>query len=123
MSSRTAEKFVLRLRDGMRDRIAELAKENHRSMNSEILERLEQSFEFPPMFTASVESTSSWVPREDMAVSSPGAAIGILRKLFLRDGQLFAKVEEGWGHISDYPVASLAPLRCRPRVTLESVVD
>ena len=42
-SSRTADKFVLRLPEGMRDRIAEVARQHHRSMNSEIINRLEQS--------------------------------------------------------------------------------
>ncbi|MBA1278132.1 Arc family DNA-binding protein [Stutzerimonas stutzeri] len=45
MSSRTADKFVVRLPDGMRDRIAEVANQGHRSMNSEIVERLARSFE------------------------------------------------------------------------------
>lgn len=43
-NSRTAEKFVIRLPDGMRSRIADMAVVNHRSMNSEIIQRLEQSF-------------------------------------------------------------------------------
>lgn len=42
--SRTAEKFVARLPDGMRSRIEALATENHRSMNAEIIRRLERSF-------------------------------------------------------------------------------
>jgi len=42
-TSRTADKFVVRLPLGMRDRIAEIARQNHRSMNSEIISRLEQS--------------------------------------------------------------------------------
>ena len=42
-SSRTADKFVVRLPDGMRERIAEVARNPHRSMNSEIIARLEQS--------------------------------------------------------------------------------
>lgn len=44
-TSRTADKFVVRLPDGMRDRIAQLAKENHRSMNSEMVIRLKESME------------------------------------------------------------------------------
>lgn len=44
-SSRTADKFVVRLPDGMRDRIAEVARQHHRSMNSEIIARLEQSMQ------------------------------------------------------------------------------
>jgi plasmid stability protein len=42
-SSRTADKFVVRLPDGMRERIADVARNHHRSMNSEIITRLEQS--------------------------------------------------------------------------------
>lgn len=42
------EQFIVRLPDGMRDRIKEAAKENGRSMNAEIVQRLEASFELPP---------------------------------------------------------------------------
>jgi len=42
-SSRTADKFVVRLPDGMRERIAEVARTMHRSMNSEIIARLATS--------------------------------------------------------------------------------
>lgn len=42
-SSRTADKFVVRLPDGMREKIAEVARTYHRSMNSEIIARLECS--------------------------------------------------------------------------------
>lgn len=40
-NSRTAEKFVVRLPEGMRERIAQIANQNHRSMNSEIVLQLE----------------------------------------------------------------------------------
>ncbi|KZN20551.1 MULTISPECIES: Arc family DNA-binding protein [Pseudomonas] len=42
-TSRTADKFVVRLPDGMRERVAEVARKNHRSMNSEIIARLDES--------------------------------------------------------------------------------
>ena len=42
--SRNADKFVLRLPDGMREQIAVIAKDGQRSMNSEIVYRLQQSF-------------------------------------------------------------------------------
>ena len=42
-NSKTADKFVGRLPEGMRDRIAVEARRNHRSMNSEIVARLEHS--------------------------------------------------------------------------------
>ncbi|KAA9181991.1 MULTISPECIES: Arc family DNA-binding protein [Delftia] len=43
--SRTADQFVVRFPDGMRDQIAALAKANNRSMNAEIVARLQGSLE------------------------------------------------------------------------------
>ncbi|PCJ20805.1 MAG: hypothetical protein COB04_03790 [Gammaproteobacteria bacterium] len=42
-SSENTEKFVVRLPKGMRKHIADLAYDHHRSMNSEIVSRLERS--------------------------------------------------------------------------------
>jgi hypothetical protein len=42
-NSRNADKFVVRLPQGMRKQIAKVAKNYHRSMNSEIISRLESS--------------------------------------------------------------------------------
>lgn len=39
-----ADKFMLRLPDGMRDQLKETAAANNRSMNAEIIARLEESF-------------------------------------------------------------------------------
>lgn len=41
--SRNADKFVVRLPDGLRDKLAKLARTNHRSMNSEIVLHLERA--------------------------------------------------------------------------------
>lgn len=46
--SDVADKFMLRLPDGMRDRLKQLAAENKRSLNAEIIARLEQSLQSPP---------------------------------------------------------------------------
>ncbi|WP_296231506.1 Arc family DNA-binding protein [uncultured Pseudomonas sp.] len=43
--SRTADKFVVRLPDGLRGRIFDVSAINRRSMNSEIVHRLEHSLE------------------------------------------------------------------------------
>lgn len=40
-----ADKYILRLPDGMRDKISELAKGNNRSMNAEIVSMLQQAME------------------------------------------------------------------------------
>lgn len=44
--SQLAEKFIIRLPSGMREQIRTKAAENHRSMNAEVIARLEQSLEF-----------------------------------------------------------------------------
>ena len=43
--SETQERFIVRFPDGMRDRISEVAKAGHRSMNAEIVARIRRSFE------------------------------------------------------------------------------
>lgn len=43
--SRTAEKFVIRLPDGLRDKYRDMAKRNGRSMNSEMVRALEAGLE------------------------------------------------------------------------------
>lgn len=45
--SRSLDKVIVRLPDGMRERIREVAEKNNRSMNAEIVARLDQSFEAP----------------------------------------------------------------------------
>lgn len=42
-SSRDADKFVLRMPDGLRSQIADLARGSERSMNAEMISRLRQS--------------------------------------------------------------------------------
>jgi hypothetical protein len=54
-----AEKFMLRLPVGMRERIAQAARSNNRSMNSEIVKVLEATF--PPFGADDSEiSTENW---------------------------------------------------------------
>lgn len=45
VTGRDSDKIMLRVPDGMRDRIAEVAKANGRSMNAEIVARLQASFD------------------------------------------------------------------------------
>ncbi|NHZ36562.1 Arc family DNA-binding protein [Massilia rubra] len=42
-TGRDSDKYIVRFPDGMRDQIAELAKANNRSMNAEIVARLQES--------------------------------------------------------------------------------
>jgi hypothetical protein len=58
-SSRNADKFVVRLPEGMRETIADIAKRYHRSMNSEIVNRLERSLDTPMNYTPTVQQSTS----------------------------------------------------------------
>lgn len=55
-TDRESDKFVLRLPDGMRALIAEAAKASGRSMNAEIVSRLESSFE-PRSYTITFDAS------------------------------------------------------------------
>lgn len=55
---RGSEQFVVRLPDGMRDRIKQAAETSGRSMNQEIVERLQESFEYPELRAAAARERS-----------------------------------------------------------------
>ena len=54
-TGRESDKFMLRLPDGMRDRIKAAADSNNRSMNAEIVATLEERYPAPEQFDAKVE--------------------------------------------------------------------
>ena len=56
-----ADKFIVRLPTGMREKIASISKTNHRSMNSEIVSRLEYSFE-QELYSQDISSDESNPP-------------------------------------------------------------
>lgn len=59
-TTRESDKFIVRLPDGMRDRIKAAAEANNRSMNAEIVARLEASFaSFPPLPVIDPESITA----------------------------------------------------------------
>lgn len=68
--SRTADKFVLRLPDGMREAIAAVAQNNHRSMNSEIIARLEHSLVYEEEAALIRVDAQSLSPTEQHLVKS-----------------------------------------------------
>ncbi len=49
-TGRDSDKFMLRLPDGMRDRLSEEARANKRSINAEIISRIEESFSLSSSF-------------------------------------------------------------------------
>lgn len=53
--SQQLEKFIIRLPDGMRERIKAAADANNRSMNAEIVATLDERYPAPEAFDAKVE--------------------------------------------------------------------
>lgn len=53
--TRESDRFIVRLPDGMRDQLSASARENGRSMNAEVVARLQASYEPPTI------SSLSWV--------------------------------------------------------------
>ena len=93
-SSRTADKFVVRLPDGMREQIAVVAASSHRSMNSEIIARLQKSLEQPHKDLVEVDAPEGtiWNP-----------SIGNLVRCKGRTGQV-TQFRLSTGHIEDMEV-------------------
>lgn len=77
-SSRTADKFVLRLLDGMREEIKSIADSQHRSMNSEIISWIEMMLE--------IHKQTGTIPSLDSLRSSAEleAQNRVMRALFVR---------------------------------------
>lgn len=85
-NSRTADKFVVRLPDGMRERLASVARDHHRSMNSEIISRLERSLNDPTQAEEDINMidlpVDPWTPIEGMMVTfRKGVSAGVPDKL------------------------------------------
>ncbi len=72
------DKFVLRLPDGMREKIGVAARENKRTMNAEIVSRLEQSFTGTkaPLLVVN-ENTSA----ADILMELPGSIQAVLNEI------------------------------------------
>jgi len=91
--SRTADKFVVRLPDGMREQLRTVAGEHHRSMNSEIVARLQASFVVPEDPTpASPVHTGTWNPAIGQLVEGP-FGISTIEAFAIIDYDLRAKVD------------------------------
>ena len=69
--SRHLDQFLVRFPDGMRDRIAEVAKANGRSMNAEIVHRLGES-----LIGSDLRDTMSGLPKDRLIM-----AMSILQSL------------------------------------------
>lgn len=71
--SRKADQFVARFPDGLRERLSEVAKSNGRSMNAEIVTRLQGSFDFVKLLPFGVQE--AMVSEAEESGTSPMEAL------------------------------------------------
>lgn len=96
--------YMLRMPDGMRDRIRASAEENNRSMNAEIVGRLEHSFGGWPwvvMPADLVERALAGTPEERAAYETNLSvfAAQLAEKHFPKTGERQAAIEDVWSEI------------------------
>ncbi|MES2665421.1 MAG: Arc family DNA-binding protein [Pseudomonadota bacterium] len=92
--SRESDKFMLRLPEGMRDRIKAAADQNGRSMNAEIVATLDERYPSPESFDASVARMIIAIGK-NIKVARPGTErtqaiekfVGLLKESGLSDEQ------------------------------------
>lgn len=125
-SSRTADKFVIRLPDGMREKIAEVARTHHRSMNSEIIARLETSImeeekrNNPVLHVddasgITIPVVDAWTPRVGMLIRFrlDAKKVGNILDFELGDdGTLWADLDLLDGNRVSAPIGHLQPFLC-----------
>lgn len=87
--SQSQDKFIVRLPDGMRERIKAKADENGRSMNAEIVARLVASF-----VTESEGSPSNLIDRLALLETNLGKEFTRMREQLAHEQLLRGKVED-----------------------------
>ena len=105
--SRKLDQYIVRFPDGVRDRLKDAAAENNRSLNAEIIARLEASFDAPSR--EEFELTKKWAQeflREalDSAVEQIVAETGLSKA---KDNTLFQRLAKLSGEDSS-PVEAKA---------------
>lgn len=82
--SDTADKFMLRMPDGMRDRLKDEAAKNKRSLNAEIVSRLDDSFEVSkalPMVGGALDSLEDSIKQNREMVDVSRAVLSEVKGL------------------------------------------
>jgi len=122
-SSRSADKFVVRFPDGMREQIAAIASKHHRSMNSEIIAKLEVAIldelkeANPAMHVTAGDEVpmpvvDAWVPVFGMLVCErldKEKVYGLLNFEQTDDGVLMAELSGANGVKKCLPLGHLQP--------------
>jgi hypothetical protein len=88
------ERFTVRMPDGMRDAIAERAKANGRSMNSEIIEIISNTLFFSSLSQHAVDHVLGTIKHDDFANISDEEREHVMSILFQAAEKLANKIEK-----------------------------
>lgn len=103
-SSRTADKFVIRLPDGMRENVAVLAKDRHQSMNSYMVAKLERAV------AIDIGEHTPYTPVLGMLLEhKESQSVAVLDKVQAYKGKLYASLS--WLDIYDGCPEAGAPVQ------------
>lgn len=114
-NSRNADKFVVRLPEGMRERLSDAAKDRLRSMNSEIVQRLEDSLRADAVASEPEQKDKfrgRWCPGVGELCEHERFGVGKIEDFDIRiDGSVFARVTFGVDehNIEVHPTPLLQP--------------
>lgn len=113
-TSRNADKFVLRMPEGLRDQIKDMAQANRRSMNQQLLVMLTNQSESIP-----VQPEETWIPQIGQLVQlrdsfkvSDNVEMGVIVGFVRVKGVLCARIEtEGSSTIVYEDLNKICPVR------------
>lgn len=110
-TSRNADKFVVRLPDGMRESISEKARQAKRSMNSEIVHRLALTLENEQAPSA-VSTGETWTPVPGVPVQKKDdpTVRGIICTVDIANGQVVLTLLVGQDYV-EVPALDYTPIR------------
>lgn len=118
-NSRNADKFVIRLPAGMREQVAEMARQNHRSMNAEIIATLaaKLGMEVPEEESQEARQPFHWIPAIGQAVLVKGRGqVGAIESIEVSEGDelwvmvtMPSSVSDEGDPFEAFPITDLEP--------------
>jgi len=101
--SRTADKFVIRMPDGMRGRVMEIARAQRRSMNNVLLQFLEKEL------LAAEQHTNTWIPSIGQAVMHSDGILWVIKGFDLEGNEVRLQL-----YNDRYGSIKVDPKDCKP---------
>jgi hypothetical protein len=89
--SQDADKFMLRLPEGLRDKVADVAKQNKRSINAEFVARIEASFQASGTSEAPSETIREITRHAAQMLANRDEHVRLLEEYFRKSAQALSK--------------------------------